>query len=1331
MRLRYMAHGALLLIAGGLSCSAPSSSAPPADDPSGSINTGAFYEKRANDAGGLVTASDDDGRPRFIWAASRPAARPGSTPESAARQHFDRFAPAYGITGKSLAEVNAASTTRTRRGDYLVRLGQKVDGIELYRAEVKVLMQSDLSLVALSGTPSQLTGAKPGERRFQLSAGQALSRALTDLYSEPVPDALASATKAAQGSFAWLELPPSSAIKLSEPARAKKVLFRSGERLIGAYFMEFYSSHGLTPDSDAYSYVIAADDGRVLERRNLTQDVAFTYRVFADSDAEGRPFDGPVADYTPHPAGVPDGTDPAFVPPQLVTVESLKSEPPGAVDPWLPANAIQSLGNNVDAYADLFAPDGFSNNDRRATTTAALTFNRVYRTDQDPGANARQNQASTTNLFYMINWLHDYWYDSGFTEAAGNAQTNNFGRGGVPSDPIRGEAQDVGGLNNANMSTPSDGLQPRMQMYLWSAPTARALTIEPGGLSLASGSAAFGPLEFDLTDDVVLGVDATDAPNDGCQPLTNDVSGRIVLVDRGTCAFVLKAQNAAAGGAVALLVANNAPGPAPTMANSTPPTTITIPAQSTTQADGASLKALLVKGPVTARMFSELLGPRRDGSLDNMIVAHEWGHYFHHRLSLCGTMQCGALSEGWADFIALHTALREGDDLDGTFGAAVYAPKVFGDSGYFGIRRFPYSVDFTKNALSFRHITNGVVLPSVPSNPNTSLNSEVHNGGEVWASMLFEAYVELQKNPGGRSFAEVRRAFGDYLVLGLQLAPIDATYTETRDAILSAIKVLNPADLLPVAQAFARRGAGSCAVSAPRNSQGDFPGVVESFDVQPSAQITSIELDDSVDSCDLDGILDAGETGRVQVTVSNKGPAALAGTTVTLSTTTPGVVFPDGASANLADVESFGSQSVSINIALDGSITDIGVLELTVTVENETACVASVSGTLTARINADELPESSATEDVEARVPPWSKSGTGAETIWTRVDLDLTSHAWHGADSGTTTDTQLTTPPLQVSAEGNFVISFEHAHSFEADAIFWDGGVIEISTDGGTNWQDVSNFADPGYNAVLTDTSGNPLGGRNAYGGTNPSFPAPDTVDLDLGTAMAGQTVLVRFRIGTDAGASAPGWTIDNIIVQGIDNMPFTTVTPHAGECQEPPVANAGPDRAVQGGTDVILDASASSDPNGDALTYLWTQTAGAPVALFNATSANAAFEAPAVTEDEVLTFQVQVSDALASSTDTVDITVEKPDVGEDDGGDDGSDDGGDDGDAGDDHGDDGDSGDDQGDDGDNDDGDDYGDGHRGNRDDDGCAAGGSGHSSLPFAVLLGLAFVAVRGRRR
>jgi hypothetical protein len=113
-------------------------------------------------------------------------------------------------------------------------------------------------------------------------------------------------------------------------------------------------------------------------------------------------------------------------------------------------------------------------------------------------------------------------------------------------------------------------------------------------------------------------------------------------------------------------------------------------------------------------------------------------------------------------------------------------------------------------------------------------------------------------------------------------------------------------------------------------------------------------------------------------------------------------------------------------------------------------------------------------------------------------------------------------------------------------------------------------------------------------------------------------------------------------VFQGIDNTPFTTVEPHAGNCQVPPVANAGADRTVKGGVDVVLSAAGSSDANGDPLTFHWTQTAGTPVTLLNPNSVNAAFTSPVSRRDQLLTFQVEVSDGRESSTDSVTIKVTK-----------------------------------------------------------------------------------------
>jgi hypothetical protein len=124
--------------------------------------------------------------------------------------------------------------------------------------------------------------------------------------------------------------------------------------------------------------------------------------------------------------------------------------------------------------------------------------------------------AATTQLFYDVNFFHDWYYDSGFDEASGNAQLDDYGRGGIDADPIHAEAQDSSGTNNANMSTPSDGGSPRMQMYVWTPNSPRNVTATPPGATYASGLAQFGPSVFDVTTQVVLVNDGVSTTTDGC-----------------------------------------------------------------------------------------------------------------------------------------------------------------------------------------------------------------------------------------------------------------------------------------------------------------------------------------------------------------------------------------------------------------------------------------------------------------------------------------------------------------------------------------------------------------------------------------------------------------------------------------------------------------------------------------------------------------------------------------------------------------------------------------------------------------------------------------------
>ncbi len=126
------------------------------------------------------------------------------------------------------------------------------------------------------------------------------------------------------------------------------------------------------------------------------------------------------------------------------------------------AEYTTTIGNNVSAQEDADANDtgGF-----RPDGGAALNFDFPLDLAQAPSV---YQSAAITNLFYWNNVSHDIHYKYGFTEAAGNFQTNNYGRGGSGSDAVKADAQDGYALNNANFASPPDGWAPRMQMFRFS-----------------------------------------------------------------------------------------------------------------------------------------------------------------------------------------------------------------------------------------------------------------------------------------------------------------------------------------------------------------------------------------------------------------------------------------------------------------------------------------------------------------------------------------------------------------------------------------------------------------------------------------------------------------------------------------------------------------------------------------------------------------------------------------------------------------------------------------------------------------------------------------------
>jgi hypothetical protein len=137
--------------------------------------------------------------------------------------------------------------------------------------------------------------------------------------------------------------------------------------------------------------------------------------------------------------------------------------------------------------------------------------------------------------------------------------------------------------------------------------------LEPSSIAgnLAVGTAAFGPPLSDegVLADLAAALDASDAAgastSDACSPLANaaSVSGRVALVDRGTCLFTQKAENVQAAGAVAMVIVDNVSSAAPPGLGGDDPS-VTIPCASLTRDEGDALRSRLGSGRVAVRLHS-------------------------------------------------------------------------------------------------------------------------------------------------------------------------------------------------------------------------------------------------------------------------------------------------------------------------------------------------------------------------------------------------------------------------------------------------------------------------------------------------------------------------------------------------------------------------------------------------------------------------------------------------------------------------------------------------------------------------------------------------------
>jgi hypothetical protein len=358
----------------------------------------------------------------------------------------------------------------------------------------------------------------------------------------------------------------------------------------------------------------------------------------------------------------------------------------------------------------------------------------------------------------------------------------------------------------------------------------------------------------------------------------------------------------------------------------------------------------------------------------------------------------------------------------------------------------------------------------------------------------------------------------------------------------------DPKDFDLFARAFAKRGMGVLAVAPPRGSTTHTP-VVESFVMGGVITPQQITVDDSLLSCNHDGILDNGEAGKVTVTLRNTGTLPIdAIATITEESGT--LQFPHGNRIHFVTTAPFQSATASVIVAMDGAAPKVPfTIKASIDATNLAVPGAvSVQGSFTG--NYQLVTGSSSSDTMEDPSSVWTPGGNSmldSSQPW-QFQSDAGGGRWSIPDAAAPSDQWLITPALPVQSTGTAGFTLHHRYTFEADSSSnYDGGVIEISTDDGKTWSDLgAAMTGNGYTGVVW-TDNTVLANRHAFVGQSAGYPAYVNTSATLPSSVLGQTIRLRFRVGTDPAVGAAGWDLQGLQLSGIVNRPFSSRRPFAG----------------------------------------------------------------------------------------------------------------------------------------------------------------------------------------
>src|SRR6478672_1262549 len=173
------------------------------------------------------------------------------------------------------------------------------------------------------------------------------------------------------------------------------------------------------------------------------------------------------------------------------------------------------------------------------------------------------------------------------------------------------------------------------------------------------------------------------------------------------------------------------------------------------------------------------------------------------------------------------------------------------------------------------------------------------------------------------------------------------------------------------------------------------------------------------------------------------------------------------------------------------------------------------------------LPPGWLATNAQGQPPSWVTSNSGvpippADTLPNAAFID---------DPAVVSDKRLDSLPIPLPA-ARLQLTFRHNFNLEASDVDpnlgFDGGVLEISFDGGNTFQDIlaagGSFVIGGYNRTISIDRGSPIAGRQAWSGNSEGF---ITTVVNLPFLPTGGRL--RWRMGSDTSGSNEGWRVDTV----------------------------------------------------------------------------------------------------------------------------------------------------------------------------------------------------------